>query len=51
MSKEEWEAQVKFAGLEGQIKDVTPVFTTDLLDDINNFDRAGIEKMAREMKV
>jgi NitT/TauT family transport system substrate-binding protein len=51
MSKEEWEAQVKFAGLEAQIKDVTPVFTTDLLDDVNKFDRAAIEKMAREMKV
>ena len=30
MSKAEWEAQVKFAGLEGQIKDVSRVFTTDL---------------------
>lgn len=49
MSKVEWEAQVKFAGLEDQIKDVTPVFTTDLLDEINRFDRAAIEKMAREM--
>ena len=51
MSKAEWEAQVKFAGLEGQIKDVTPIFTTDLLDDINKFDRAAIEKMALEFKV
>jgi NitT/TauT family transport system substrate-binding protein len=50
MSKSEREAQVKFAGLEDKIKDVTPIFTTDLLDDINKFDRAAIEKMAREMK-
>src|SRR5436190_1781459 len=44
MSKAEWEAQVKFAGLEGQIKDVSGIFTTDLLDEINKFDRAAIEK-------
>ncbi|MCC7347411.1 MAG: ABC transporter substrate-binding protein [Variibacter sp.] len=51
MSKEEWEAQVRFAGLEDQIKDITPVFTTDLIDEINKFDKAAIEKMAREMKL
>lgn len=49
MSKEEWEAQVRFAGLEDKIKDVTPMFTTELIDDINKFDRAEIEKMARAM--
>jgi NitT/TauT family transport system substrate-binding protein len=51
MSKAEWEAQVKFAGLEDQIKDVAPIFTTDLLDDINKFDRAAIEQQARTMKI
>jgi NitT/TauT family transport system substrate-binding protein len=51
MSKAEWEAQVKFAGLEDKIKDVTPIFTTDLIDDINKFDRAVIEKMAREFQI
>ena len=49
MSKEEWEAQVKFVGLEDKVKDVSPIFTTDLIDDINKFDRAAIEKQAREM--
>jgi NitT/TauT family transport system substrate-binding protein len=49
MSKAEWEAQVKFAGLENQIKDVTPIFTTELIDDVNKFDRAAIEKMAQTM--
>lgn len=49
MSKAEWEAQVKFAGLEKEIKDVSGMFTTDLLNEVNNFDHAAIEKMAREM--
>ena len=51
MSKAEWEAQVVFAGLEGQIKDVSPVFTTDLIEDINKFDRAAIEAKARSMSI
>jgi NitT/TauT family transport system substrate-binding protein len=28
--------------------DVTPYFTNDLIDDINNFDRAAVEKKAKE---
>jgi NitT/TauT family transport system substrate-binding protein len=51
MSKAEWEAQVVFAGLERQIKDVSPVFTTDLIDDINKFDRSAIEAKARAMNI
>jgi NitT/TauT family transport system substrate-binding protein len=51
MSKEEWEAQVVFAGLEGQVEDVTPVFTDDLLDEVNNFDRKVIEEQARAMHI
>ena len=51
MSKQEWQAQVVFAGLEGQIKDVSPVFTTELLDDINKFDRKAIEDKARSMTI
>jgi NitT/TauT family transport system substrate-binding protein len=49
-TKAQWEAQVKFAGLEDKIKDVTPFFDTSIIDDVNKFDRAKIEKMAREMK-
>jgi NitT/TauT family transport system substrate-binding protein len=51
MSKEEWDAQVAFAGLEGQVKDVSTVFTTDLLDEINKFDRKAIEDKARHMSI
>lgn len=50
MNQAEWEAQVKFVGLEDKIKDVTPYFTTELLDDINKFDRAAIEKIAKDFK-
>ncbi len=49
MSLEEWQAQVAFAGLEGQIKDVRPVFTDDLIDDVNKFDAAAIEAKAKSM--
>lgn len=51
MSKDEWEAQVKFVGLEDKIKDVSPIFTTALIDDVNKFDRAAIEKQAHEMTI
>jgi NitT/TauT family transport system substrate-binding protein len=49
MSLEEWQAQVAFAGLEGQIKDVRPVFTDELIDDVNKFDAAAIEAKAKSM--
>jgi NitT/TauT family transport system substrate-binding protein len=51
MSREEWEAQVAFSGLQGQVKDVSPLFTTELLDDVNKFDRAAIEAQARTMAI
>ena len=50
-TREEWEAQVKFAGLEAEIKDVSGLFTTELLDDINKFDRAKVIEQARGMKI
>jgi NitT/TauT family transport system substrate-binding protein len=51
MSRQEWDAQVKFAGLEGQVKDVAPAFTTELLDEINKFDRKAIEDKAKSMSI
>jgi NitT/TauT family transport system substrate-binding protein len=50
MTEDEWHGQVHFAGLDDKIKDVKPIFTNDLIDGINKFDRAAIEKQAREMK-
>ena len=49
-SKAQWEAQVRFAGVEDKIKDVTPFFTNEIIDDVNKFDREAIAKQAREMK-
>lgn len=49
-SKEQWEAQVKFAGFEGKIADVTRYFTNEIIDEVNRFDRAKIVKMAKDMK-
>jgi NitT/TauT family transport system substrate-binding protein len=51
MSQDEWQAQVAFAGLAGQIKGVSPVFTTDLIDDINKFDAAAIVAKAKAMTI
>jgi len=51
MTLEEWQAQVAFAGLEGQVKDVSTVFTTELLDEINRFDRKAIEEKAKSMSI
>lgn len=51
MSPEEWDAQVKFVGLQDQIKNTTPFWTNDLIDDINKFDRAAIEKQAQSMTI
>jgi NitT/TauT family transport system substrate-binding protein len=51
MSKAEWQAQVVFAGLQDQIKDVSPIFTTELLDAINAFDVKAIEDKARSMTI
>jgi hypothetical protein len=49
-NKDQWDAQVEFAELQGKVKDVTRYFDTSIIDDVNKFDRAKIEKMAREMK-
>ncbi len=50
-SLEEWNAQVAFAGLTGQIKDISRVFTNDIIDDVNKFDRAAIEAKAKAMAI
>jgi NitT/TauT family transport system substrate-binding protein len=49
-SEDQWKAQVEFVDLEDKIKDVKPFFTTEIIDEVNKFDREKIAKMAREMK-
>jgi NitT/TauT family transport system substrate-binding protein len=46
----QWKAQVEFVGLADKIKDVRPVFSTAIIDEVNRFDRDAIAKIAREMK-
>lgn len=48
---DEWQAQVHFAGLDGQVNDLNKVFTTEILDEVNKFDRAAIEAKAKAMKI
>ncbi len=47
----EGQAQVHFAGLDGQISDLSKVFTTDILDEVNKFDRNAIEAKAKAMAI
>jgi NitT/TauT family transport system substrate-binding protein len=50
----EWQEQVRFAGLQDptvpdKIKDVAALFTNELIDEVNNFDRSAVERQAREL--
>lgn len=49
-TKAQWEGQVRFVELEDKIKDVTPFFTTEIIDEVNKFDREAVARKAREMK-
>jgi NitT/TauT family transport system substrate-binding protein len=49
-SQPQWEIQSRFAGTEGQIRDWPKVFTNDLLDEINAFDREAIVRQATSLK-
>lgn len=42
MSEDEWKAQVEFMQLQDQIKDVKPIFTTEIIDPVNDFDREAV---------
>ncbi len=45
----QWQAQVRFVNLEDKFKDASILFTNDLLDDVNRFDRKAIEDQAKRM--
>jgi NitT/TauT family transport system substrate-binding protein len=49
MDLSEWEAQVEYAGLTGQIKNLSACFTNDLIDEINAFDADAIRAKAKAM--
>jgi NitT/TauT family transport system substrate-binding protein len=47
----EWQAELKFAGLEGKIPDLSIFYTNDLIADINNFNAAKVKQEARAFKL
>jgi NitT/TauT family transport system substrate-binding protein len=51
LSTKEFEEEVAFLGFSGKIKDVSPLFTNDLIDEINAFDAEKIRKQAHDFKI
>ncbi len=51
ISKAEWQEEVRFAGLQDMVMDVSGFFTNDLIADINKFDAEAVRKQARDFKL
>ncbi len=51
MKIEEWQEEIKFLGLQDQIKDPSLFFTNGLIEDINKFDSEAIREQARQFKI
>ena len=51
MRKEEWDAQVEYIGYRDKVGDVTGMFTTELIEGVNKFDRAAIVETAKTIKL
>lgn len=54
--KEQWEASVKFIGrlnpkVSEKIADVSKLYTNEVIDEANKFDRAAFEQFAKDFKV
>jgi NitT/TauT family transport system substrate-binding protein len=47
-SQTQWQSMAAFTGVTDRIADVSQLFTNDLIDDVNRFDRMAIEKQAVE---
>lgn len=47
IKKSEWEDEVEFYGLKEKVKDVSKLFTNNLISEINNFDRQKIINSAK----
>ncbi len=45
----EWQALVRFVNVQAQMPDASVLFTNELLDDVNKFDRKAIEDQAKRM--
>jgi NitT/TauT family transport system substrate-binding protein len=46
MTAEEWKAYLTFLNLEGKV-DLSKIYTTDLLDEVNRFDKGKVQEQAR----
>lgn len=44
----EWENELEFAGVADRVTDPTQFYTNDLIDEINDFDKAQVEREAEE---
>jgi NitT/TauT family transport system substrate-binding protein len=45
-TEDDWRKWLAFTGLSGRIKDVSSLYNTELLDEVNDFDHEAIRKMA-----
>ncbi len=45
----EWQALVRFVSLQDKFPDANVLFTNELLDDVNKFDRKPIEDLAKRV--
>lgn len=45
----QWQAQVRFVNLQDKLPDANVLFTNDILDDVNKFDRKAVEDQAKRM--
>lgn len=50
MKKDQWEFYLQYVGLAGKIPDVTRFYTTELLDDVNNFDQNRVIQEAKNYR-
>jgi NitT/TauT family transport system substrate-binding protein len=48
---EEWSAWIAFTGTEDRIKDPAALFTNELIDEINAFDRGAVLEQARTLRL
>lgn len=51
ISPEEWEDEVAFNELEGQIEDPSIFYTNELIEAINDFDEEAVRQQARDFKL
>jgi NitT/TauT family transport system substrate-binding protein len=51
MSAAEWHEEIVFSGLQDKIKDPSPLYTNELIDEANQFDHEKIRQQALDFKL